>query len=180
MDRKQKTTAEQVLIKKWQEMKIHRNQVAELTDGTIGKSPENIMVVYKCVDTVLNNILFYEEEDTEKELVFKKDFTSEELISKMREGVDTLNIILREISKSYTERLEAIANMRKLVWGCVENDKEKIISVFQKLTEAFIKRQPVEENRSELMLIYKCIVVVFLELSMKEAEVSILEKIYNS
>lgn len=172
MEFRKRLAIERSLRKKWDIVRLKREELACLITGKKQLENKNISLLKRCVDIVCDNIFVNGEEFLKKseELADIKKPTvggEEESFVKFSDRlVEFLGI--SEDKATISEKLESLDRLRAFCWRNLVEEKEDIF----KLNKNF----PLMDDNIDILLLFKCVSMVVLELDMKDEEIKTLEK----
>ena len=180
MEFKKRLVKEREILESWDQIKKHEKSLSEILLMYREAVPKDYVLFYQCINMVLDYTKFYEEEIIKPSKKINKqpilDSTRELLKSIPKELFDKIANELQfyiqadNEEASISKRLEAIEKIRRICWKRIYDERGDI----EKLSNKF----PLEKlGEKEFVLLFKCISMVALEISMKDQEVGILENL---
>ncbi len=187
MEFKEKIAIERKIKKDWDEIKEHEETLSEILMCKKEVEAFDYILFLQCANIVLEYIEFHKGtlEKIPKRIEGGLNPEGLSLLKDAKEILKNLpkhltDQISREVeyyaksadeSVPVNERLEAVDSIRNLSWRQLYTKKSKVVSLCDRFPD------PGEMNEDDYMLVFKCMSMVILELSMKDMEVNILESL---
>jgi len=191
MDFKEKILKEKLLTKHLKEISIFdKERLADLILNKKKFQPEDIDAVFKCVVVVLEKLEVHEDEikvtsETVENININAKFIEifEPIIDELKKimgndisGKDILDeiacfFVTLDDDASIDDKFRAIQEIKTNAWKTMYNKRKSV--------ENLIWDYPVLKAK-EIILIFRCISIVLLELDLQDQEKILLEKLYNS
>ena len=157
MNYKEKVLREKQLMKHWEDIKCNQESLYDLFLHKRKFEPMDIAVVFQCIILVLEKLEIHGDE-------------VEKMVGKDIIGEMECFFITLDDKSSMAEKFQAIEKIKKTAWKIMYKRKEAI----NNLTKVY----PVL-GVDEVILIFKCISMILLELDMQDQEKRLLEDLYN-
>jgi len=193
MDYKERKLRENEIRKSWEALRDKRENLIALLKG--GKELESFdtVLMYQCLTVVLEHLTLQEDtlkEITEERVVneigedAKLDGFIKSLITTAFQGTtDNIEGLLRSIAGEVenlmtamnsdapiNKRLDAVENIKLNSWKHLFDRKEEISELSERFPNV---------DKDDIILIYKCLSVILLELDMIDQEIEILEELWD-
>jgi len=153
----------------WAEIREKKDRLSELLMDQSKLKPSDLRLLLKCITLVFADITLYEKDflaENEEEKEFLTDNSPSGSLNRMTKGISCWQIIGDEDSSS-EKKLGAIKDIRKSLWGNLLYRKDELVESVEGLTS-------MEDNKDNFHLLFSCMSMVVVELSLKEIELKIL------
>ncbi len=180
MEFKEKITKERQLKENWDQIKKYERELSEILLMVREVDAHDYILFFQSISLVLEYVNFYEDELVASLAKIEEttitDRTKEVLKNIPEELFDEIAPEMQLYMESDSDdmpihdRLASIDKVRQLCWKRLYKRKEDIGKLCHKFPE------PDAMGEEEYILLFKCLSMIILELSMKDQEIEILEK----
>jgi hypothetical protein len=175
MENKERFNRERNIVKAWQELEPHREDLHKILMNQKKVRPIDSVIIYQCIATVAENICIHEESiknetnliDVKSEVGTRdKDVVMQDIMG----CVKYLSVAF-DGGRSLTDRLDAVEKIRNTAWLTAFKMKSSLNDLLSSYMDG------VEDEN--IGYVFSCISLVLLELDMKEEEARLLNELYG-
>ena len=152
----------------WAEIRKYESKLSEIIAKSTPPCSFDFILFFQCIGLVLTDLALYEDEflDVDEDIrKLFKDNSPSGALQKILKEVDCWKSIGNE-NLSLEERLKAIEDLRKNLWGNLSCKRDEIVNIMQIF--------PLIDDLNDFALMLQCVSTVIVELSLKEKELELL------